>query len=260
MQNHQNYSSEEIQKFDSLASRFWDTEAEFKTLHQVNPLRLEFIQEHLSNFNFHLNSKSLTGLDIGCGGGILTESLALKGALMTGIDLAPSAIQTAKLHLLETNLNLNLPQPIQINYQQISIENFLENNQNPNNQNPNIFFDFITCMEMLEHVPDPESIIKTASELLKPNGLIFFSTLNRNLRSFLEAIIGAEYLLKILPKGTHSYEKFIKPEELVAMARQFNLKPIEAREINYDLFKKIFKLNKPKNKIKTNYMICFEKI
>ncbi len=113
---------------------------------------------------------------------------------------------------------------------------------------------------MLEHVPDPESIIKTASQLLKPNGFLFFSTLNRNLRSFLEAIIGAEYILKILPKGTHSYEKFIKPEELVSMARKFDLTPLEAREIHYDLFKKTFSLNQPKNKIKTNYMLCFEKI
>lgn len=246
-----NYSPEEVQKFDLLASRFWDPNSEFKTLHQVNPLRLEFIQEYLNKFNSKNNTQkntqdhTLTGLDIGCGGGILSEALAKKGHIITGIDLAPSVIKTAKLHLLESNLN--------INYQQISAEDFLDNN-------PKIQFDFITCMEMLEHVPDPESIIKTASQLLKPQGLIFFSTLNRNLRSFLEAIIGAEYILKIIPQGTHTYEKFIKPEELVSMARKFGLKPLEAREIKYDLFKKSFALKTPKNKIRTNYMICFEKI
>jgi len=250
-----NYSPEEVQKFDQLASRFWDQNSEFKTLHQVNPLRLEFIQEYLNKFNSkdNLKNQALTGLDIGCGGGILTEALAKKGLNMTGIDLAPSVIKIAKLHLLETNLNQDQNSQLNINYQQISAEDFLENNKN-------IYFDFITCMEMLEHVPNPESIIKTASDLLKPNGLIFFSTLNRNLRSFLEAIIGAEYILKILPKGTHTYEKFIKPEELVSMARKFGLKPLEAREIKYDLFKKSFSLNTPKNKIRTNYMICFEKI
>ncbi len=234
-----NHSPEEIQKFDALASRFWDPNAEFKTLHQVNPLRTEFILENLEKTLGTFSGK--TGLDIGCGGGILTEALAKSGALMTGIDLAPSAIQVAKLHLLESNLN--------INYQQISVEEFSD-------QNPNMLFDFITCMEMLEHVPSPESIIKTASQILKPNGLIFFSTLNRNLRSFIEAILGAEYLLKLIPKGTHTYEKFIKPEELTAMARKSGLMPIQAKGIHYDLFRKFFYIN---NKITTNYMICFVK-
>ena len=234
----QNHFPEEIQKFDSLASRFWDPEAEFKTLHQINPLRTEFIEKNLENL------AGKTGLDIGCGGGILTEALARKSALMTGIDLAPSAIQVAKLHLLESNLESNLD----IHYEQISAEDFLETNKNK--------FDFITCMEMLEHVPDPEKIIQTISNLLKPNGLVFISTLNRNLRSFCEAIIGAEYILKLIPKGTHTYEKFIKPEELTHMARQSGLSPWSSSGISYDLFKKTFSLE---NKLNTNYMICFVK-
>lgn len=229
-----NHSPEEIQKFDSLASRFWDPNAEFKTLHQVNPLRVKFIQTHLD-----LHAKQ--GLDIGCGGGILTEALAKAGAEMTGIDLAPSAIQVAKLHLFESNLD--------IQYEQISVEDFYQNQ-------PEKLFDFITCMEMLEHVPDPNSIIRTASKLLKPNGFIFFSTLNRNLRSFIEAILGAEYLLKLIPKGTHTYEKFIKPEELTHLARQAGLMPIQAQGIHYDLFRKTFSLT---SQIQTNYLILFQK-
>lgn len=245
-QNHSNnYSHDEIQKFDRLASRFWDPHAEFKTLHQINPLRTEFIEKNIEK---NLNSLSnKTGLDIGCGGGILTESLAKKGALMTGIDLAPQAIQVAKLHLLESfKANLN------INYLNISAEDFLNKNQNNLTQ-----FDFITCLEMLEHVPDPEKIIRTISLLIKPHGLVFISTLNRNLRSFCEAILGAEYILKLIPKGTHTYEKFIKPEELTHMARSYGLNPINSAGIKYDLLRKTFSLE---NKIKTNYMICFKKI
>jgi len=238
-----NHSVDELQKFNQLASRFWDPKAELKTLHQINPLRLKFILEILGTPDLsHQN-----GLDIGCGGGILTEALAKQNAQMTGIDLASEVIQVAKLHLFESGLN--------INYQQISVETLASENTYQN------YFDFITCMEMLEHVPDPESIILNAAKLIKPNGFIFFSTINKNLRSFIEVILGAEYILKILPKGTHHYEKFIRPENLIAMARQANLSPIKASDLIYHPIQQSFEIrHRPGKPLGSNYLIGFKKI
>lgn len=228
-----NVDQDEINKFDALASRFWDKDGEFKTLHQVNPLRLEFIQRFVKADN-------LNGLDIGCGGGILTEGLAKAGAKMQGIDLAKSAIDVAKLHLLESGLN--------INYHLTSAEDFVATHTEK--------FDFITCMEMLEHVPSPISIIQSAVNMLKPGAVIFFSTLNRNPRAFIEAIVGAEYVLGLIPKGTHTYEKFIKPEELTAMARQVGLSPVGSAGIHYNPLLKKMSIS---DKLGTNYLLAFEK-
>lgn len=228
-----NVDNDEINKFDALASRFWDEEGEFKTLHQVNPLRLDFISRFI-------DVRDKKGLDVGCGGGILTEALAKAGAHMSGIDMAKSAIDVAKLHSLSSNLS--------IDYQATTIEHYTTEHASD--------FDFIACMEMLEHVPDPNAIIKTAASMVKPGGQVFFSTLNRNIRSFIEAIVGAEYILGIIPKGTHTYEKFIKPEELTHMARQAGLKPTGSAGIYYNPLLKTMSI---KHKLATNYILAFEK-
>src|SRR5690606_7355463 len=185
-------------KFSALASRWWDPESEFKPLHAINPLRLGWILEQAGP----LAGKRV--LDVGCGGGILAESLASSGAQVTGIDLAEKSLKVAKLHGLESG--------IAVDYQAISAEDLASSQPGQ--------FDVVTCMEMLEHVPDPASIVRACATLVKPGGWVFFSTLNRNPKSFLFAIVGAEYILRMLPKGTHSYENFIKPSELAAAARQ----------------------------------------
>ena len=193
----QNWDPAEVAKFDQLARTWWDEDGDFKPLHAINPLRLGYIQEHVE----------LTGnavLDVGCGGGILSESLARAGATVTGIDLAEKPLQVARLHRLESDLA--------IDYQLISIEALSQ-------QQPQTF-DVITCMEMLEHVPDPASIIRACRELLKPGGQLFLSTINRNPKAYAFAVIGAEYVLKLLPRGTHDYHKFIKPSELTRWLRE----------------------------------------
>lgn len=199
-QNKNNVDLEEIEKFNLLAHKWWDPTSEFKPLHEINPLRLNFIKSSVS-----LKGKKV--LDVGCGGGILSESLASIGADVTGIDQGDKVIQIAKLHAKESG--------VKIKYKHINIEDFYKNTDER--------FDVITCLEMLEHVPDPNSIINTCSKLLKPGGKIFFSTINKNLKAFLFAIIGAEYILNLLPKGTHEYKKFIKPSQLQAWASRNNL-------------------------------------
>lgn len=198
MTTNQNVDPAEIEKFSALASRWWDLEGEFKPLHQINPLRLDFIIQHAGGlFGKHI-------VDVGCGGGILAESMARHKAEVTGIDMAEESLEVARLHGLEAE--------IKIEYQQITAEQFASDKQE--------HFDIVTCMEMLEHVPDPGSVIKACSELVKPGGYVFFSTLNRNLKSYLMAIVGAEKILKLVPSGTHEHDKFIKPSELMNWVRQ----------------------------------------
>lgn len=189
----QNVDNKEIEKFAALASRWWDMDGEFKPLHEINPLRADFIMQHVDG----VYDKTL--LDIGCGGGILAEYMARQGAIVTGIDMAKESLEVAKLHGLETGLK--------VNYQQITAEEMAQQHARQ--------FDVVTCLEMLEHVPDPAAIVKACATLVKPGGHVFFSTLNRNMKSYLMAIIGAEHLLKIVPKGTHQYDKFIQPCELL---------------------------------------------
>jgi len=203
----------ELAKFSELAHRWWDPESEFRPLHQINPLRLEWIQSHLHAFA----GKQV--LDVGCGGGILADSMARKGAQVLGIDLATKALKVAQLHALEA-------QTANVDYREISAEALaLERPAS---------FDVVTCMEMLEHVPDPASVVRACSALVKPGGWVFFSTINRNPKSFLFAIVGAEYLLNLLPRGTHDYLKFIRPSELAAHCRAAGLELMQTRGMEYN--------------------------
>jgi 2-polyprenyl-6-hydroxyphenyl methylase/3-demethylubiquinone-9 3-methyltransferase len=209
----------EIQKFSALAHRWWDPTSEFRPLHEINPLRLEWI-----NARVPLAGKKV--IDIGCGGGILTESMAKKGANVTGIDLSEKALQVADLHSLESG--------VQVRYELISAEAMAEREAGQ--------YDVVTCMEMLEHVPDPAAIVQACARLVKPGGHVFFSTLNRNPKSYLFAIIGAEYLLRMLPKGTHDYDKFIKPAELAQFARSAGLDVDGLKGLSYNPLSKIYSL------------------
>lgn len=190
----------ELQKFAALAHRWWDSGSEFKPLHDINPLRLDFIDR-----NAGLRGKSV--LDVGCGGGILAESMAQRGAQVTGIDLGEKALKVAQLHRLESGVD--------VDYRLVAVETLAE--EQPES------YEVVTCMEMLEHVPDPSSIVAACARLVKPGGRVFFSTLNRNPKSYLYAVIGAEYILSLLPRGTHDYAKFIKPSELSGWARAAGL-------------------------------------
>lgn len=219
-QNKTNIDQLEIEKFNTLAHKWWDPTSEFKPLHDINPLRVNYIKSKIS-----LKGKKV--LDVGCGGGILAEALAKEGAKVTGIDQGEKVIKIAELHNKESNLD--------ILYKQLNIEDFNKNNKEK--------FDIITCLEMLEHVPSPASIIATCTKLLKPGGKIFFSTLNRNPKSFLFAIIGAEYVLNLLPKGTHTYEKFITPAELKEWCSNNDLKFIDMTGMTYNPFTKKYKLS-----------------
>ena len=230
-----NIDLDEVEKFGSLAARWWDKDSEFKPLHDINPLRLNYIKEQCGG-----SIKGKRILDVGCGGGILCESLALEGAEVVGIDLAEAGLEVAKLHLLESGLD--------VNYQKITAEEFAESNAET--------FDIVTCMEMLEHVPEPSSIIKSCSKLAKPQGRVFFSTINRNPKSYFFAIVGAEYVLNLLPKGTHNYEKFIRPSEIDKWARRNNLSIASMIGMTYNPITKRYRLEKD---VSVNYLTHYLK-
>ncbi len=224
-----NADPHELAKFNALASRWWDTQSEFKPLHDINPLRLNFIDERVS-----LAGKWV--LDVGCGGGILAESMARRGAKVTGIDLGEAPLSVAKLHLFETD--------VEVDYQHGSAEQWAARYPAQ--------FDLVTCLEMLEHVPDPASVVRACYTLVKPGGQVFFSTLNRNPKSYLLAIIGAEYLLKLLPKGTHEYSKFIRPSELAHWAREAGLEMRELVGMSYNPFTQSYQLG---SDVDVNYLM-----
>ena len=223
----------EIDKFSELAHRWWDPNSEFKPLHDINPLRLEWIDGHAG-----LSGKQ--AIDVGCGGGILSESMSDKGAKVTGIDFGKKALKVARLHLLESGR--------QVNYRHVAAEDMAA--ENPGE------FDVVTCMEMLEHVPSPASIVQACAQLAKPGGWVFFSTLNRNPKSYAFAVLGAEYLLKLLPKGTHDYAKFIKPSELASFARSAGLEVVDLIGMTYNPLTKIYALE---NDTDVNYLMACRK-
>ena len=229
-----NVDQSEIAKFSALAHRWWDKNSEFKPLHAINPLRLGWIKSFVE-----LNGKR--ALDVGCGGGILAEALAQSGAQTTGIDLSEKALKVAELHALESGA--------QVNYQAISAESLALTEP--------ASFDIVTCMEMLEHVPDPASVVKACATLAKPGATLFFSTLNRNPKSYLFAIIGAEYLLHLLPKGTHDYRKFITPSELGHFVRDAGLEIIGIKGLSYNPITQIYSLT---NDTTVNYLIATRKV
>ncbi len=228
-----NVDPAELEKFASLAHRWWDKTSEFKPLHAINPLRLNFIDDLVG-----LKDKRI--LDVGCGGGILSESMAERGADVTGIDLGEKALKVAKLHQLESSSK--------VDYRLISVEELAI--QQPES------FDVVTCMEMLEHVPDPESIIHACAQLTKPGGSVFFSTINRNPKAYLFAVIGAEYLLNMLPKGTHEYQKFIKPSELSSWSRDSGLNVNKLRGMGYNPLIDHYSLG---DDVSVNYLIHTQK-
>lgn len=223
----------ELQKFSDLAHRWWDPQSEFKPLHEINPLRLEWI-------NAKAAIAGKTVLDVGCGGGILAESMAKKGATVTGIDLSDKALKVAKLHSLESGVKLD--------YEKVAVEELAA--RVPGS------FDVVTCMEMLEHVPSPASIVKACATLVKPGGKVFFSTLNRNPKAYLFAILGAEYLLRMLPKGTHDYAKFITPAELSRYIREAELDIDGFKGMSYNPLTQIYSLN---NDTSVNYLVACTK-
>ena len=226
-----NADQAELDKFSQLAHRWWDPNSEFKPLHDINPLRLEWI----ARLSGGIAGKRV--IDVGCGGGILSESMALHGAQVTGIDLADKPLKVAKLHQLESG--------VQVDYRLIAAEDLAA--AEPES------FDVVTCMEMLEHVPDPVSVMTACARMAKPDGWVFFSTLNRNPKSYLLAIIGAEYVLNMLPKGTHDWAKFIKPHELAAYARQAGLESVELMGMTYNPFTKAYRLGRDTD---VNYLLA----
>lgn len=219
----------ELQKFSELAHRWWDTTSEFKPLHEINPLRLDWIDR-----NAGLAGKRV--LDIGCGGGILSESMAAVGAHVTGIDLSEKALGVARLHLFESGQK--------VDYHHASAEEFAAQHAGE--------FDIVTCMEMLEHVPDPASTVAACAQLVRPDGHVFFSTINRNFKAYLFAVLGAEYILKLLPRGTHDYAKFIMPSELARYCRQAGLEIAELLGMSYSPLTRVYSLE---NDTDVNYLI-----
>ncbi|MFI0399565.1 MAG: bifunctional 2-polyprenyl-6-hydroxyphenol methylase/3-demethylubiquinol 3-O-methyltransferase UbiG [Thiolinea sp.] len=228
-----NVDPSEIRKFESIAHRWWDPESEFKPLHAINPLRLNYIDDRA-----HLKNKRV--LDVGCGGGILAESMARRGAKVTGIDLGEGPLSVASLHALDSQ--------VEVDYQQIAVETLAEQETGQ--------YDVVTCMEMLEHVPAPESVIRACAQLVKPGGNVFFSTINRNPKAFMLAVIGAEYLLNMLPRGTHEYAKFIRPSELEYAARQAQLSLKDISGMTYNPIFQSYRLGKD---IDVNYLMHFTK-
>lgn len=230
-----NADPSELAKFSDLAHKWWELDGEFQPLHRINPLRLEWMNQQVP-----LKDKKI--LDVGCGGGILSDSMARLGAFVTGIDLATKALKVAKLHALEANTP-------NVTYEEISAEAKAE--QAPAS------FDVVTCMEMLEHVPDPASVVKACAELVKPGGWVFFSTINRNPKAYISAILGAEYLLKIVPQGTHDFQKFIKPSELAYFVRVAGLDLKTSKGLQYNPISNRFWLNEDTS---VNYMIGTQKV
>lgn len=224
-----NVEAAEVNKFAELAHQWWDMQGVFKPLHQLNPLRLNYIDSRAE-----LAGKQV--LDVGCGGGILSESMAQRGAQVTGIDMAEKSLQVAQLHALESG--------VQVEYRCVAVEALAQ-------ERPQAF-DVVTCMEMLEHVPDPASVIRACATLVKPGGHVFFSTLNRNAKAYLMAVVGAEYVLNLLPKGTHDYSKFIKPSELAAWMRQSGLELQHQTGVTYHPLSKQYALTQD---ISVNYML-----
>ncbi|AKZ64813.1 3-demethylubiquinone-9 3-methyltransferase [Herbaspirillum hiltneri N3] len=228
-----NADPQELQKFSDLAHRWWDPTSEFRPLHEINPLRLEWI-----NARAALSGKSV--VDVGCGGGILAESMARKGARVTGIDLSDKALKVADLHGMESG--------VQVRYEKIAAEDLAAREPGQ--------FDVVTCMEMLEHVPDPASIVRACTAMVKPGGHVFFSTLNRNPKAYLFAIIGAEYLLRMLPRGTHDYAKFITPAELARFIREAGLELDGLKGLTYNPLTKLYSINQDTS---VNYMVACRK-
>ena len=228
----ENVDPAEVAKFDALASRWWDPDGEFRSLHEINPLRLDWIRRHAQ-----LSGRTI--VDIGCGGGILAESMANAGATVTGIDMAEGPLAVAKLHQHESGA--------QVDYRQATAEELASEAAES--------FDIVTCLEMLEHVPDPSLVIKSCAEMVKPGGHVFFSTINRNPKSFAFAIVGAEYVLKLLPAGTHEYEKFIRPSELESWARQAGLCLKDSIGMHYNPITKEYSLGE---NLDVNYLMYFQ--
>jgi 2-polyprenyl-6-hydroxyphenyl methylase / 3-demethylubiquinone-9 3-methyltransferase len=233
MPSEANVDPAEIDKFQSIASRWWDRESEFKPLHEINPLRVSYIESQAQG----IDGKRI--LDIGCGGGILAEALAHKGAVVTGIDMAELSLEVARLHLHESGL--------EIDYQLSTAENFAATNE--------AGFDIVTCLELLEHVPDPAPVIEAAANLLKPGGRLFLSTINRNPKAFALGILGAEYILGLLPRGTHEYRKFIKPSELSAQLRANGLRVCDITGMSYNPLNGRYTLGRD---IDVNYLMTAE--
>ena len=228
-----NVDQQEINQFSQYSPTWWDKEGKFKTLHEINPVRLQYVESKVE-----LKGKKL--LDIGCGGGIFTESAAQANAITSGIDLGKDLIDIAKLHLYESNLK--------VDYQCIAAEDFADKNAGK--------FDIITCFEMLEHVPDPKSIVQACAKLTKPGGHLFFSTINRNLKAWALAIIGAEYIFKIIPQGSHHYEKLIRPKELHQWCRDANIDVLEKNGIHYNPLTSRFRIHK---NLDINYLVYAQK-
>lgn len=231
MQQNTNVDPEEIAKFEKMASTWWDPQGEFKPLHKLNPLRLNYIDQTADG----IFGKRV--LDVGCGGGILSESMAKIGAQVDGLDMGEEPLEVARLHALAAGVDIN----------------YIKSTAEAHRESHLGVYDVITCMEMLEHVPDPSSVIQACADMVKPGGYVFFSTINRNVMAYLQTIIGAEYVLKMLPIGTHDHRKFIKPSELITLAENAELQCTDATGITYNPLTDVFKYTK---KLDVNYMIA----
>ena len=228
-----NVDPAEIAKFEASASRWWDPSGEFRPLHEINPLRLDFIERHAT-------LQGAAVVDVGCGGGILAERMALAGARVTGVDMGKAALDVARLHALETG--------VRVEYRQQTAEALAEASPGQ--------FDLATCMEMLEHVPDPASIVRACAAMVRPGGRVIFSTISRSPKAFLQAIVAAEYLLGLLPKGTHDYGHFIRPSELCTWARQAGLGLVSLEGMTYDPITRQYRLT---SDVSVNYLACLER-
>jgi 2-polyprenyl-6-hydroxyphenyl methylase/3-demethylubiquinone-9 3-methyltransferase len=229
----QNVDAAEVAKFDALASRWWDPDGEFRPLHEINPLRLDWVRQHVDLDGCRV-------LDVGCGGGILAESMAQAGATVTGVDMAKGPLNVARLHLVESGA--------EVDYQQATAEEMAARHPGE--------FDVVTCLEMLEHVPSPSGVIASVAKLVRPGGHVFFSTINRNPKSFLFAIVGAEYVLRLLPAGTHEYQKFIRPSELESWARPANLALRSSIGMQYNPLTREYSLGP---NVDVNYLMYFQR-